>query len=268
MTIAETIQFIKGELPTGVVNNITAQKIRESILSVVDLFGVTSFGNLEYDDQEIYDQTTNPYATLLSRLWEARENNFSGQSPPTDPNVNQNFYWTEISQNQPSSVREWMAGAYGDGLQVVIGSIDGQRSWVELVNPNRPYVSVDLQAEFDGGDWELIGGAGGGGDTVELQGGVASDSPVMARPGLQVPGRIVITNEIFSGSILTGITYMVSTDGINFILPMGGDTLVDLNDWIDANVIEDTYAVFLPEGTFVPAVQAFEIIRWKANKLL
>lgn len=172
LSIDQTRKLVADELPSAIPNNIGAVNMRTAVLATIDLFGTGSFANLAYDNVEIYDKDTNPYAEQLERLWKAQLDDFSGIAPPTDPDVTSNFNWIEVSQAGGSAIVEHQVGAYGEGLQVVLGTVDGNRVLVELLNPSRPFESANLQTEFDGGDWGIVGeppGAGSGVTPAQLQ---------------------------------------------------------------------------------------------------
>lgn len=129
-------------------------KLRELFNEILDFANNSQYGDLdlEYDPEETYGTAeAKKYSEYESRLWKAKQASFSGQAPPTDPAVNQNFYWEVVSEPEVSGIKSWQSGLYGSGLIVV--DYDGQ-----LIKLNdavtRPFESADIVAELANGDWE------------------------------------------------------------------------------------------------------------------
>jgi hypothetical protein len=98
--------------------------------------------------------TTYLDTTGALRFWNSKTNGNIGNVPPTDPLVHEDTYWLEVSPSDGSALKEWAAGIYLSGLQIVFynHSIDGDGLY-KLAEPSRPFTSVDIEAEISTGKW-------------------------------------------------------------------------------------------------------------------
>jgi hypothetical protein len=102
--------------------------------------------------------TTYPATTGALRFWNSKTNGNTGNQPPTDPLVTENTYWKEVSPSDGSSIKEWAAGVYLSGLQIVFysHSIDGD-GFYKLTEATRPFTSANIETEITSGKWVKIG---------------------------------------------------------------------------------------------------------------
>jgi len=129
-------------------------KLRELFNEILDFANNNQYGDLDlaYDEAQTYGLLEpNKYVEFSSRLWKAKQDSFSGQAPPTDPNVSQNFYWEVISEVEVSGIKSWQAGLFGSGLIIV--DYEGQLHKLSD-SATRPFESTDFAAELANGDWE------------------------------------------------------------------------------------------------------------------
>jgi len=112
--------------------------------------------------------TTYPATTGALRFWNSKTNGNTGNQPPTDPLVTENTYWKEVSPSDGSSIKEWAAGIYLSGLQIVFHrhSTDGPEFYV-LNEAIRPFTSTDIEAEIVTGKWNAISDSAALGYTPE-----------------------------------------------------------------------------------------------------
>ncbi|MGJ3236428.1 hypothetical protein [Marivirga sp.] len=131
-----------------------ATKLKELFLEILEFANSGQYGDLdlEYDPAETYGTAeAKKYVEYINRLWKAKQASFSGQAPPTDINVDQNFYWEVVSESEVSGIKAWQDGLFGSGLIVV----DYQGQLYKLDdNVTRPFESTDFAAELANGDWE------------------------------------------------------------------------------------------------------------------
>lgn len=83
------------------------------------------------------------------RFWRTKVDDNVGHQPPTDPDINEDSYWEEVSPASGSSIKEWETGIYGDGLVIVF--YNGKL--YKLSEPVRPFTSVNIDAEIAQGKW-------------------------------------------------------------------------------------------------------------------
>lgn len=103
------------------------------------------------------------------RIWETKVDNNTNNLPPSAPGTTENTYWLEVSSSASAAIPEWAPGLFGPGLIIVFHnhSTDGRGLYV-LLEPVRPFNSVNIETEIAAGDWELISGGTSGGPTPNL----------------------------------------------------------------------------------------------------
>lgn len=93
-----------------------------------------------------------PDNTGKIRIFESKINNNINIAPPTDPGVIETASWREQSPAAASAIKEWAAGLYGAGLQIVYF----EENFLLLTDPARPFQSVDISAEILTGKWKFL----------------------------------------------------------------------------------------------------------------
>ena len=92
------------------------------------------------------------------RVFETKFDANNNNVPPTDPLLIENAAWKEISPAASAAIPEWAPGLFGVGLVIVYyDHPDDGRGLYLLLQPSRPFTSVDIVAEIISGDWALIG---------------------------------------------------------------------------------------------------------------
>jgi photosystem II stability/assembly factor-like uncharacterized protein len=88
------------------------------------------------------------------RIWETKTDGNINNPPPTDPEVDENSNWFELSPANGSGIKEWEPGVYGDGLTIVAHnhSVLGY-GFAWLLEPVRPFNSVNVEYEITIGKW-------------------------------------------------------------------------------------------------------------------
>lgn len=100
---------------------------------------------------------TEPDTNGRIRFWKTKVDDNTGNQPPTDPLITENAYWIEVSPSDGSSIKEWAAGVFGDGLVIVYWahSVDG-RGFYLLTEATRPFNSSNIETEIAAGKWSRL----------------------------------------------------------------------------------------------------------------
>jgi hypothetical protein len=93
------------------------------------------------------------------RIFETKVINNIGNTPPPDPLVAENTFWKEISSSASAVLPEWAAGLFTSGLKIVYHnhSTDGRGLYL-LLEPVRPFNSINIETEITAGKWDRVGG--------------------------------------------------------------------------------------------------------------
>lgn len=152
MTAAEVQQLITTLWTRQGSNRVSSQDLRDVAEALLDLIQENDLsGSIdEWDALVTYDTVVLKYAESNARIWKSKVDNNLGNEPPQDPGVSENTWWIEISK--ASNLGDWTPGLYGEGL--IIMSYNNQ--FVKLVNPVRPFESVNIETEIADGDWLYI----------------------------------------------------------------------------------------------------------------
>jgi hypothetical protein len=105
-----------------------------------------------------------PDSNGKKRIFETKTDNNTGNTPPSDPLVNENTHWLEISQSAGSAIREYTPGIYGSGLVIVFFDND----LYKLEEPVRPFASSNITTEILAGKWRNLTGTDN--QTVDVSG--------------------------------------------------------------------------------------------------
>lgn len=95
--------------------------------------------------------TTHPDDNGNLRFWNSKGAGNIGHEPPTDPDINEDAFWIEVSPSSGSAIKEWAEGIYGAGL--VITYWNGELYL--LTAATRPYYS-GTQPSADTANWMAI----------------------------------------------------------------------------------------------------------------
>jgi len=160
------------------------------------------------------------------RFWKTKTSANINNEPPTNPATTENTDWIEVSPSSGSSIKEWEAGIYGDGLVIVYHnhSIDGRALYI-LTEPTRPYESTNIETEITAGDWELIGGSGG---ATYFLGVYASLVALQFAHPTASPGEYAYVDTGIGSDI---VTYIWDDDDADWVLSAGAPS-----DWTVASV--------------------------------
>jgi len=160
------------------------------------------------------------------RFWKTKTSANINNEPPTNPATTENTDWIEVSPSSGSSIKEWEAGIYGDGLVIVYHnhSIDGRALYI-LTEPSRPYESANIETEISAGDWELIGGSGG---ATYFLGVYASLVALQTAYPTASPGNYAYVDTGIGSDI---VTYIWDDDDADWVLSAGAPS-----DWTTASV--------------------------------
>lgn len=104
--------------------------------------------NFNWDPIVVYD--TGHVAISDDKLWRSLIDGNVGIVPVEGAS------WTEVSKSEGSSINYWAAGAYTDVSVVVLSAHNGVDQFYKLVDPLRPYNSLNIATEEAAGDWEPI----------------------------------------------------------------------------------------------------------------
>lgn len=130
----------------------------------------TTSGNFEYQSDTPYLALT--AVTYKGEWWQAKID-----VPENIPPGTNDTYWEKLNKSGSGFVF-WEAGVYSQDDVFVLKdlSTDPANPDIQmfmLMDPTRPYVSSDFDAELATGDWEQLfssgGGSGGGGGVLERQ---------------------------------------------------------------------------------------------------
>jgi hypothetical protein len=173
MTIQELKDYILEQL-TAPVNQVI--KVINSFFAVID-FSTTQVSTIIPDWTNALTFNTDgsgagmyckhPDTDGKKRIFETKTDGNINNEPPTNPAITENTHWKEVSSSSSAAIPEWSPGLYGPGLIIVYHnhSVDGSGLY-KLLEPVRPYNSVNIETEITAGDWEPIASGGGGGGIV------------------------------------------------------------------------------------------------------
>lgn len=105
----------------------------------------------DWDEVETYDvgdlviYNGNIYSSLVA-------SNIANIPPDSGDNTN----WSEVSATAPATIPDWEAGVYLLDNSVVVSEFRSQSPLFRLV-AETPYTSSNIIAEFEAGDWEIVG---------------------------------------------------------------------------------------------------------------
>lgn len=173
MTYAELVNLINNNLTRVGTNRVSAAEVKEVAQAILDFAAAidnadaiptwTNLLTFQTDGSGAGKYCKHPDVNGKLRIFETKIVNNTGNEPPTDPNVTENANWVEISASAGSGIKEWAPGIYGAGLVIVYHnhSVDGSGLY-KLMDPVRPFNSVNIETEISALKWEKIGGSGKG----------------------------------------------------------------------------------------------------------
>jgi hypothetical protein len=98
------------------------------------------------------------------KLWQSLSDANTGNVPATG-----SIYWVEVSPSENGYTPLWAAGVFTRNQSKVMRLNVGDDKYYEYVlRTPAPFTSSDFDAELANGDWQLLGGAGGGGGSVDI----------------------------------------------------------------------------------------------------
>lgn len=145
-------------------NRITGPDVLESALTLLDFSSAidnadilplwTNALTFNADGTGAGAYCRHPDNTGKIRIFESKINNNINIAPPTDPAVIETASWREQSPSVGSSIKEWTAGIYGSGLQIVYHnhSVFGRCLYI-LLQAQRPFNSTNIESEIIAGIW-------------------------------------------------------------------------------------------------------------------
>lgn len=194
-----TIQDLVNDINTLLVrvgtDRISGLDIRTTMLKVVDLLGQAQTQDIipdwssgltfQTDGTDDGRYCSHPDTNGQSRIWKTKNDNNTGNEPPTDPLITSDSNWEEKSPSISSGINEWSAGIFGDGLVIVFWnhSTDGN-NFYKLIDPARPFESINIETEITAGKWEQITSASGGGLTKPITASYATIAALLADQGV------------------------------------------------------------------------------------
>lgn len=104
---------------------------------------------------------------------------------PTEP---ASIYWEETNKSQSGFVY-WTAGVFTQADVIVLKKTAGITDIYELIDPTRPFISTDFDAELSAGKWRNMTGAGAA--LTDGQGTTADGTAI------DIGGNVVTEREIF-----------------------------------------------------------------------
>lgn len=163
MTLTELQNLLTTNLTRVGANRISGPEILQSVQAVVDYFATqvadiipdwTDSLVFQTDGSDAGKYCTYPDSNGTKRIFETKIDDNVGNAPPSSNAITENAFWREVSSSAVSSIKEWSAGLYGDGLIIAYYNhpIDGEGLYL-LKNPARPFLSSNIETEINAGDW-------------------------------------------------------------------------------------------------------------------
>ncbi len=91
------------------------------------------------------------------RFWKTKIDDNIGNQPPTNPEIDEDANWIEVSPGDGSAIKEWTPGIYGDGLVIVFYDVTGtDPSLYKLTEPTRPFESTNFETELAANKWKKM----------------------------------------------------------------------------------------------------------------
>jgi photosystem II stability/assembly factor-like uncharacterized protein len=178
MTLTQLYALIETSLTRVGNNRVSAPEIKavcnaivayydvETNKDIIPQWGSSLNFNIDGSGDGIYCKYADTTGKL--RIFQTKTDGNQGNVPPSDPAITSNSFWQEISASSASSIKEWTPGLYGPGLIIVYyeHSTFGRNLYL-LLEPSRPFNSINIEAEISAGQWgslpQMLGGSGSSG---------------------------------------------------------------------------------------------------------
>jgi hypothetical protein len=138
------------------------------------------------------------------RIFETLTDGNINNEPPTNPAVTSNAFWAEISSSASAPIPEWAPGIYGPGQIIVYHehSTDGHGLYI-LLEPVRPFNSVNIETELTAGDWAPIS-SGGAGSGLAIAATYATIAALLADQAAQETGAWYMVDDASTDTTVDG----------------------------------------------------------------
>jgi hypothetical protein len=166
MTLEELNDALVSRLTRDGSNRITGPDVLQSTQLIVSYFA-TQLSDIvpDWSPDKIFqtDGTDDgkyckfPDTTGKKRIFLTKIDDNTNNQPPSNPTIEENDQWEEVSASASSAIQEWSPGLYGPGIIIVYHnhSVNGRGLYI-LLEPVRPFNSVNIEAEDT--TWALLGG--------------------------------------------------------------------------------------------------------------
>lgn len=238
------------------IRNMDTQKTERVPLSEFGI-GVTT-QNFEWITDNDPGYAEDEVVTYGGKWWQSLINDNLNITPGTNP-----LAWVELAKS-PSSLAFWQAGVYSTDEVIVLYDNGTSVEFYRLVDPARPFVSDDFDAELIAGDWELISGG-----QSHFKGVFASEAALELAFPIAEPGDYALV-DVGSADAQLFIWDDTDTDwiasGVTTVVPNASETVAGITEEAtDAEMTAGTTAGGTGARLFVnPA----KLLTWFATKYI